>query len=267
MNSVPTITGTTKIYYMLAHPIEHVRSPEVFNPVFAARGIDAVMIAVHYAPDDFAIGWEAMKRTRNLGGIVVSVPLKEQALALADAADETALAVGAANTVRREPDGRMIAANFDGPGFMQGLLAGGRDAAGRNVLLVGAGGAGRSIAFNLATAGITSLNIHDIDAGRAEALAAGVQRRHPDLAVTSGANSPAGRDLVINATPCGLHPESDPLPVDVAALTSGMIVADIVMKPRETPLLAAAARAGCDVRYGAGMLDEQLGLMMGFFGY
>jgi shikimate dehydrogenase len=267
MNSIPTITGTTKIYFMLAHPIEHVRSPEVFNPVFAARGIDAVMIAVHYAPEDFATGWAAMKRTRNLGGIVVSVPFKEQALALADAADETALSVGAANTVRRDPDGRMVAANFDGPGFMQGLLAGGSDAAGRNVLLVGAGGAGRSIAFNLATAGIASLHIHDIDAGRAVALAAGLRRRHPHLAVTSGAGDLAGRDLIVNATPCGLHPEADPLPVDIASLRPGMIVADIVMKPRETPLLVAAARAGCDVRYGAGMLDEQLGLMMRFFGY
>ncbi|WP_029352886.1 shikimate dehydrogenase [Bosea sp. 117] len=264
----PTIiTGTTRIFFMLAHPIEHVRSPEVFNPEFERRGIDAVMIPMHFAPEDFAEGWAGMKRMRNLGGIVISVPLKEQALTLADAADETALSVGAANTVRREPDGRMVAANFDGPGFMQGLLGGGRDAVGRHALLVGAGGAGRSIAFSLAAAGVASVHINDVDDGRAVALAAEVRRRYPALAVTSGTADLAGRDLVINATPCGLHPETDPVPVDIAALKPGMIVADIVMKPRETPLLLAAQRAGCDVRFGNGMLDEQLGLMMRFFGY
>ena len=74
-------------------------------------------------------------------------------------------------------------------------------------------------------------------------------------------------DLVVNATPCGLHPETDPLPVDIAGLRPGMIVCDIIMKPRETPLLQAAVAAGCDVRYGAGMLDSQLELMLEFFGY
>jgi shikimate dehydrogenase len=261
------ITGTTKLFYMLAHPIEHVRSPEVFNPIFAARGIDAIMVALHYAPEDFALGWQAMRRTRNLGGIIVSVPLKEQALALSDEADVTAREVGAANTVRREPDGRMIAANFDGPGFMHGMLNGGADARGRHALLAGAGGAGRSISISIAKARPASLRIFDIDGALAERLAEEVRRHHPDIPVTAGSNSLDGVDLVINATPCGLHPESDPLPVDVARLTPGMLVADIVMKPRETPLLAAARRAGCQIRYGDGMLDSQVELMMAFFGY
>jgi shikimate dehydrogenase len=261
------ITGTTKIYFMLAHPIEHVRTPEVLNPIFKARGIDAVMVPLHFHPDEFAIGWRGLKAMRNLGGFVVSVPLKEAAFRLADAADESAAAVGAANTVRRESDGRMVCANFDGPGFMAGLLGGGGDAEGRRALLIGAGGAGTSIAFSLARAGAASIRLADIDPARTERLVAAVKGRHPAFDIAADAPDAAGCDLVINATPCGQHPDHDLLPLDVARLTPGTIVADIIMKPATTPLLAAAQKAGCDVRYGAGMLDRQLDMMMAFFGY
>ncbi len=261
------ITGTTRVFAMIAHPIDHVRSPELFNPIFEARGIDAVMVPLHFHPDEFERAWDGLRRTRNLGGIIVSVPLKEAAFRLSDKVDETAREVGAANVVRRDPDGRFVCANFDGPGFIAGVMNGGRDAAGRNVLLVGAGGAGSSIAFSLAKFGVASIRLADQDVGRAERLAAAVMRRYPALDVSVGSADPAGRNLIINATPCGLHPDSDPLPLDVAKLTPDMLVADIIMKPATTPLLAAAQRAGCAIRLGAGMLDSQAELVMRFFGY
>lgn len=261
------ITGKTRIYYMLAHPIDHVRTPEVINPIFQDRGIDAVMVPVHFSPEDLATGWQALKRTRNLGGMVVSVPLKEQAFALSDEVTPEAAELGAANAVRREADGRMVASNFDGPGFLQGLLNGGKDAAGRHALLLGAGGAGRAISFALMRSGVASLRIHDRDRDRAESVVADIRRHYPDARVRAGGNDPAGCDLIVNATPCGLHPDTDPLPLDLARLTPDMIVADIIMKPRETPLLIAARDLGCDIRYGAGMLDQQMELMLRFFGH
>jgi shikimate dehydrogenase len=261
------ITGTTNLFYMLAHPIEHVRSPEVFNPIFDQRGIDAIMVPLHIQPDDYKDCWQALRKTQNLGGFVVSVPLKEQTLRLSDAADELATEVGAANTVRRESTGRMICANFDGPGFISGVIRDGRDALGARVLLVGAGGAGASIAFSLAKAAARSILITDIDRARADKLAAAVRARYGSTEVASGACDLTGSNLVINATPCGLNPESDPLPVDLDQLRKEMIVADIIMKPRKTPLLAAAAKIGCEVRHGAGMLDTQARLMLRFFGY
>ncbi len=261
------ITGKTQVFFMIADPIDHVRTPEVLNPLFAARGIDAVMVPVHFRPDDFATGWAAMKRMPNLGGIVVSVPLKEQALALADVVEAPARKIGVSNVIRRESDGTMVATNLDGQGFLDGMLNGGADAHGRHVLLLGAGGAGRAIAVTLAEAGVASLRIFDTDQTRAAALVADLLARHPGLRVQAGGNDLGTATLVVNATPLGLHPETDPLPLDVAALHPGVLVADIVMKPRETPLLIAAAKAGCAVRYGAGMLDTQLELMLRHFGY
>lgn len=261
------ISGKTKIFFMLAHPIAHVRTPEVINPVFAARELDAIMVPVHYLPEDFASGWAAMSKTRNLGGIVVSVPLKEQAFELADEVDEAARELGAANVIRRTDDGRMIATNLDGRGFLHGMLNDGRDAEGRHALVVGCGGAGRAIAFGLAKSGCKSLKLHDVDAARAQALAIEIKKRYPALLVEAADNDLAGIDLLVNATPCGLHPDEDPLPVDTGHLRPDILVADIIMKPRETPLLKAAVALGCDVRYGAGMLDAQIDLMVSYFGY
>lgn len=261
------ITGTTRLFFMIAHPIEHVRSPEILNAAFTARGIDAVMVPLHFHPGDFRVGWEGMRKMQNLGGMIISVPLKEAAFQLCDDSDETAARLGAANSVRRDPDGRMTCANFDGAGFLAGMLRGGEDARGRHALLVGAGGAGVSIAFALAGSGIASIRIADSLPEKAERLAAALRSHASRLDVTTGPAHPAGCDLIINATPCGLYPDHDPLPVDVQQLAPGMIVADIIMKPRVTPLLSAAERAGCDVRHGAGMLDSQVELMLRFFGY
>lgn len=261
------ITGKTRILYMIADPIDHVRTPEVLNPLIAARGLDAIMVPVHYTPSDFATGWEAIRHTRNLAGVVISVPHKEQAMQLADEVLEPARRIGVANVIARRADGRMVATNMDGMGFLKGVLNDGADAQGRHVLLLGAGGAGKAIAITLAGAGIASLRIHDIDGARVQALVDEVGRQAPGLAVSVGTNALEDADLVINATPLGLHPESDPLPMDVTALHPGVIVADIVMKPRETAFLKAAQAAGCPVRFGAGMLDTQLELMLDHFGF
>jgi shikimate dehydrogenase len=262
------ITGTTKIYFMIAHPIDHVRSPEVFNPIFVHREIDAVMTPLHYLPDQFEAAWAGLRYMQNLGGIIVSIPFKELCYRLSDSADGSAVAVRAANTVRREKSGKLTCANFDGPGFMTGLLNDGRDAVGKRALLIGAGGAGTSIAFSLADAGVRYLAIHDTDSRRAESLSARVRERHPGADIGAAVdNSPRGFDLIVNATPAGLHPETDPLPVPVEHLVPGMLVADIVMKPAVTPLLAAAKSRGCEVRCGAGMLNSQADLMMKFFGF
>lgn len=261
------ITGRTKVFFMIADPIDHVRTPEVLNPRFEARGIDAVVVPAHFTTESLPAAWAAMKRMQNLGGIVVSVPLKELALSLSDIVEDQALKIGACNVIRREPDGRMVATNLDGLGFITGVLNGGRDAVGRDALLLGAGGAGRAIAISLLEHGVRSLRIHDIDKAKARALAAELQSRHPDVPVSCSGYDLENASLVINATPLGLHPETDPLPLEPSQLHPGVLVADIVMKPRETPLLIAAQKAGCDIRYGAGMLDSQLELMLQHFGY
>jgi shikimate dehydrogenase len=143
----------------------------------------------------------------------------------------------------------------------------GRDAVGRRVLLLGAGGAGTSIAFSLLAADARTLAIYDIDGSKAARFSERVRARRSNSDVRATMDSSSrGFDLIVNASSAGLHPDTDRLPVPVEFLEPNMLAADIVMDPTVTPLLAAAKACGCDVRYGAGMLDRPLELVMKFFG-
>jgi shikimate dehydrogenase len=259
------IAGKSDVYFMIADPIEHTKSPGMFNALFAAEGIDAVMVPVNVEPDALAEAWAGFRALKNLRGLIVSVPFKTRAMQLCDHANLRAARVGTANCVIREPDGSFRCDNFDGAGFVAGLERNNHRIEGRDALLVGAGGAGASIGFCIAEAGARALTIHDVDAARAEALAARIREAFPDclVAVGAGLPDPAGHDLIVNATPVGMKPD-DPIPLAADSLSAGMVVVDIIMQPRETPLLQRARAAGCAVQYGQDMMDCQMELLADF---
>src|SRR5581483_1920056 len=129
-----------------------------------------------------------LMRIGNLDGILVTVPHKLEACRLADVLSPVAALAGAANVMRRDGDGRWLADNFDGAGFVRGLESAGHSAAGKRVCLVGAGGAGAAIAVALLGAGIAHLHVYDRAPDRLAGLLDRVGRRWPGLA--SGADSP-----------------------------------------------------------------------------
>jgi shikimate dehydrogenase len=259
------ITGTTRLFGVIADPIEHVRACEVFNPRFRARGIDAVLVPFHVRPADLARALDGFRALSNLGGVLVTIPHKEAILDLVDSVGPQAERVGAGNVIRRTADGRLEAENFDGLGFVAGLEAAGHAPAGREVLLVGAGGAGKAVAFALAEAGVRRVVVANRNAARAEALAEGVRAVFPAVATAVGPPDPAGFELVVNATSLGLEPD-DPLPVDPAAASAGTVIADIIMKPERTRLIDAAEACGLTVHLGRHMLDHQVPLLARFLG-
>src|SRR5690606_14826366 len=148
----------------------------------------------------------------------ISVPYKMAVYHKCAAAHDRAARVQSANSVRRQADGSWYADNFDGVGFIEGLKAGGHQIAGRRVLQVGAGGAGASLAYCLAEAGATEVRLKDIDAAGAGRLARLVETALPACRVRVGEADPSAMDLVVNATPFGIHP-GDPLPLDVSRLS------------------------------------------------
>ena len=197
-------TGKAEVFAMLAHPVGHAKSPGMFNELFEKLGLDSLMVPVTCAPDRLDELWAGMDAMSNLRGVIVSIPYKVPMLAKADKAHPRAARVGAANILRRLPSGEWEADNFDGYGFVLAMKDKGHDMAGKKALQVGAGGAGRSIAFCLAEEGVVELIISDIDARRAEALAAEVQTAFPACKVRAGAADPAGMDIAVNATPVGM---------------------------------------------------------------
>jgi shikimate dehydrogenase len=261
-----TISGRTRLYAILGDPIAKVRSPEAFNRGFGRHGIDAVLVPVECVPAELATAVAGLKRARNLDGLIFTMPHKAAALALVDEATETARRVGAINIARRGAAGEWQGDMFDGKGFVRGLERQGQAASGHRAALLGAGGAGRAIAFALAEAGVAALSVHDLDPAKAVALAADLQRAHPALAVRAGAPQRGGFDLLVNATPTGMKPD-DPLPWPVDGLGAGAIVGDVTTKPEVTPFLAAARERGCAIVSGRDMVEGQLGLLFRFFGF
>ncbi|MEV0188300.1 shikimate dehydrogenase [Kitasatospora purpeofusca] len=260
--SVP-ISGHTRLYAVLGDPIAQAKAPALLNRLFAANGVDAVLVPVHAPADRLDEVVRGLKAVANLDGLLVTVPHKLAMCGHADELSEAAALLGSTNALRREPDGRWYGDNFDGAGFVRGLAAAGHHPARLRVALAGAGGAGLAIAAALLTEGAAALTVTDPDRGRANALLERLGTRWPGR-VTAAPHPPSDIDLAINATPLGLHP-ADPLPFDPAALAPSALVADIIMTPAETPLLRTATAFGLATHPGIHMLTEQLPLYRSFF--
>ncbi len=259
------ISGRTRIFGVVADPIAHVRACDVFNPLFANAGIDAVLVPLHVPMGRLGGALEGARALANLGGVLVTIPHKEAVLDLVDDVGPQAALVGAANVIRRTEEGRLACENFDGLGFVAGLVRAGHDVAGQRVLVIGAGGAGKAIAFALADAAVGELVIANRSEARAVALAARVRAAYPEIDARAGPLDPRGHDLVVNATALGLAP-SDPLPFAIDRLAPATLVCDIIMKPERTALIEAAAKRGHRVHLGRHMFDAQVPLLAAFLG-
>lgn len=247
-------SGTTRVAGVIGNPVRHSLSPVLHNAAFAALGLDWVYLAFEPPPDGGAAAVDAM-RALELGGLSVTMPFKEQVVAAVDELSPAAGALGAVNCIRWDGD-RLVGENTDGAGFVASLAAdAGFDPAGRRCVVVGAGGAGRAVTRALADAGAAAVGVVNRSPARAEAAAA---IAGPAGAVV-GQDAVAAADLVVNATPLGMH-AGDALPVDPGLLGDRHVVADLVYHPARTPLLDEAAARGARTLNGLGMLVGQAAL-------
>jgi len=259
-----TITGTSRVFGILADPIAQVRTPQVINAAFREHGIDAVLVPFHVGRDHLAAFFPAIVGMKNFGGLIVTVPHKGDIPGLSTHSTDQAALVGAANVVRRNADGSTTCTMFDGVGFVAGLVAEGHDPAGKRVLLAGAGGAAGAVAFALADRGVAELVITNRTEAKAAAVAERVAAAYPAVTAKAGPPDPTGFDIVVNATSLGMK-EGDALPLDADRLSPEQTVAEVIMKPVITPIIARAQQAGCTIHLGAHMLDQQVKLMLDFF--
>jgi shikimate dehydrogenase len=243
--------ATTAVYGVIGDPVRHSLSPDIHNAAFQAFGLDAVYVAFPVADGQGAAALGGM-RTFGLAGLSVTMPHKTAIARAVDEASDDVASLDAANTVVRLPNGRLRAESTDGPGCVDALLAAGCDPAGKRCLVIGAGGAGRSVVLALVRSGATEIAVVNRDDGRAaNALAlAG------PLGVRRTIDAVSDAEIIINATPQGMGAWSD-LPLDPERLAVGQVVNDLIYSPRETPLLAAARAAGATCVDGLGMLLHQ----------
>jgi shikimate dehydrogenase len=258
------ITGKTRIMFILADPVEHIRGSAILTARMNEAGRDVAVSPLHVTPADLGAAVAAIRLFRNVAGFGVTIPHKIAVRGHLDDETPRARLVGSVNFVRRDPDGRLTGDNLDGIGFVDGLRHSGITVAGKRVLQLGAGGAGRSIAFSVAEAGAAELGIHNRTRDKAADLAKAVHAAHPACRSFAAEPDVAGFDVVINTTSLGMK-TGDPLPADLAHLTSDMAVVEIIMSPAMTPLLVEAERRGCRIGPGRFMLEEQVRRVMEFF--
>ncbi|TCT12461.1 shikimate dehydrogenase [Tepidamorphus gemmatus] len=252
------IDGETRIFPVIGHPIGQVKSPASLSQIMADRGYNGMVVPVHVLPEDLA-GWLAQARSmQNCGGIVVTVPHKGACLDFCERVTARARAAAAVNILVRDGDA-WVGDATDGVGYMDGIAAEGFDVAGKTALLVGAGGAGSAIAYEILARGASELALHDIDTARRDALIERLNVTFPGRARVGGTD-PRGFALVANATPLGMG-EGDPLPVCVELLAPDQFVADVVTRPAIPPLIAAARSVGCGTMPGSGMFNAQAVLL------
>jgi shikimate dehydrogenase len=238
-------------------------SPALFADAFAAAGIDGfyhLMDVDRLRERQLAKLIEAA-RAAGFAGVNITYPFKQDIIALLDSVDPEAGQTGAVNTVVFGSDGRTTGYNFDRRGWRDSFTEtlGHHAAQDTTVVLIGAGGAGRAVAFALMDLGVAALIIHDRDRARANALNADLARDYggPRSKVSDNlARDIADAQGVVNATPMGMRgfPGN---PVPVAALKASHWAADVIYTPVETEFLKAAAAKGARVLNGGGMCVHQ----------
>jgi shikimate dehydrogenase len=208
----------------------------------------------------------AAARRAGYRGLNITHPCKQAVLGHLDELSEDAAALGAVNTVVFE-NGTAVGHNTDWSGFARGLAAGLPDVPLDSVVLLGAGGAGAAVAHGLLTSGGGVLRIFDLDTERAQTLAASLRARFGETCARAGgdlATEIGSASGLVHATPTGMaaHPG---LPLPAHLLRPGLWVADVVYRPLETELVAAATAAGCRVLDGGRMAVFQAAEALGLF--
>jgi shikimate dehydrogenase len=249
-----------QVFGVFGDPISHSLSPAMHNAAFSALEMDCIYHAFRVSPEKLEkaiLGAQAM----GFGGINLTVPLKETALRLdCIKPDPLAEKIGAINTVVFEKAGDIAGYNTDGFGAKKALLESAVEIKGSKIVVAGAGGAARSIAFQLA-ADDTDITIINRTEDRAVELARDISSAAPGKITGTGLSGLKDllkeADILINTTTLGMHPNTDTTIATKEELHSDLIVFDIVYNPLETRLLKEAKAAGAKTVSGVLMLVYQ----------
>jgi shikimate dehydrogenase len=269
------INASTRFCAVYGQPVRHSASPAMQNAGLAALGLNWRYLAFEVAPDQLGTAIEGAKAMRFVG-LNLTVPHKLLACGMVDALHDSARSWGAVNTIRFEGQGqdgqwrplrefndspsqvRSHGFNTDADAIIRALREDlDVSVPGKRVVVLGAGGAGRTAALRLAAQGAGELFLVNRTLGKAAAIAKEISDRYPTVKVHLG--YPAeDADLLLNATSVGLR-TNDPLPLDTRAFPLKRVPAvfDMIYRPAKTLLLASAEAAGCRCANGLGMLLYQ----------
>ncbi|MEY9975425.1 shikimate dehydrogenase [Lysinibacillus sp. RC79] len=245
-----------KWFAVIGDPIEHSKSPTMHNAWFEELSIDATYIPVRVTSENLESAVAGLK-TLSASGWNITIPHKTAIIPYLDELDELAEKMGAVNTVVRTKEGKLKGYNTDGVGFVRSLEeAVGKSHKDKPVLLIGAGGAARGIAFAMQQHGYTNLTIANRTVANAQAIVDEIGIGNA-ISLAEAEESLADFGILVQMTSAGLATGNFSMPFSLERLAKGAIVADIVYNPLMTPFLKAAEEKGATVVTGLGMFVHQ----------
>jgi shikimate dehydrogenase len=255
-----TISGKTRVCGVIGDPIEHSLSPIMHNAAFQALDLDYVYLAFKVKPSCVADAINGI-RALNIRGLNVTMPHKKSVMANLDRIDLSAQIIDSVNTILNK-DNLLFGFNTDGAGAVRALKENGVALKGRKVVLLGAGGAARAIAYAVAKEA-DELAVLNRTVKDAQALARLVEKAANKRIVAASIEPEdidanlQDSDILINATSVGMKPHPEQTPVPIELLRSNLAVMDIVYNPLETKLARDAKALGAKVVSGVEMLIYQ----------
>lgn len=254
------ISWKTRVCGIIGDPIEHSLSPVMHNAAFEELNLDFVYVAFRVRKDELR---EAIVGAKGLDirGLNVTMPHKNAVMRYLDEIDSTARSIGAVNTIL-DDEGRLTGYNTDGIGALKALKENGITPNGKKLLLLGAGGAGKAIAFH-ATQEVEKLVILNRTPQKAKKLAEVLLKEFNkkingnEISTKIIKEELKDADILVNATSVGMYPGIDQSLVPPSSLRPGLCVMDIVYNPLETKLVKDAKAVGAKVVSGIEMLVYQ----------
>jgi shikimate dehydrogenase len=258
------ISGTTALYSLIGTPVGHSGSPAMYNYSFQKLGIDSAYLAFDISLEKVPDAISAIK-TLNIKGSNVTMPCKSEVVKYMDELSPAARIVGAVNTIVNN-NGKLTGHITDGVGFVRSLKEHGVEVKGKNITIMGAGGAATAIQVQCALDGakeISIFNIKDDFYKRAEETIEKLKKEVPQCVVElydlndrqKLRDKIASSNILINATRVGMHPHEDESPIkDIKIFEKNLVVSDTVYNPKKTKFLKDAEAAGCKIVDGTGML-------------
>lgn len=261
MKKFRTISAKTQLCAVIGNPVSHSLSPAIHNAAFAELNLDFVYLA--FRVEDVKSALAGMKALENFRGMSITIPHKVEAMKYVDEIPWVDRNIGSINTVFNKK-GKLIGLGTDGPGALKAIVDAGVEIDGKNILMLGSGGAARAISFTLSQkTSLAELSLLDIDKRMLQQLTMDLKAgtdvpiKSEPLTESSLAGAMANANVIIHCTPVGMHPNEDASLIPADLFQPDQVVFDIVYTPLETKLLAEAKSRGLKVICGVEMFINQ----------
>ncbi|MBW9220724.1 shikimate dehydrogenase [Methanothermococcus sp. SCGC AD-155-M21] len=250
------IDSKTKLLGLIGHPVEHSLSPIMHNEALRHRNLNYVYLAFDVHPNSLKHVVNGAKALGTFSGFNVTVPHKVEIIKYLDEIDNEAQLIGAVNTVKIK-DNKAIGYNTDGLGVRMSLEEETGRVKGKNILIIGAGGAARAVSFELAKDNTITIVNRTVE--NAKTLAKDISKKLNKNIGYGGLNIDIeDYNIIIHTTPVGMYPNINTKPIiDVDKINKDMVVMDLIYNPRETVLLKESRNRAAKTINGLGMLVYQ----------